>query len=164
MKYWMHSIHLEQIKAQDQMLYYILYNLKRIISDILTPLTSLINLSLQNGMVPTDWKMINATSIKMGDRTISGKYWHISLTSVVWAILENKIRSKIVTYLESHLLSKDSQHDFRNKISICQIFWPSIVAFSLFTMVPNQWTLFIWTFKKRLIKLLAKNFFYKTKN
>lgn len=46
---------------------------KETISEILGPRISLFNLSLQNDIVPTDWKMANVTSIFKRRQ----KYWVI---------------------------------------------------------------------------------------
>ena len=86
--------------------------------EIVNALKSLFNLSLQQGLVPADWKAANVTPIfKKGDRTSPGNYRPISLTSVVGKMLESILRDKLVQYLERHSLIKDTQHGFRNKRS-----------------------------------------------
>ena len=92
--------------------------LKETKSEILSSLTTVFNMSLRQGIVPSDWKKANVTPIfKKGDKQIPGNYRPISLTSVVGKLLESIIRDKIVRYLESHSLIGDSQHGFRNKRS-----------------------------------------------
>ena len=92
--------------------------LKETKSEILSSLTTVFNMSLRQGIVPSDWKKANVTPIfKKGDKKIPGNYRPISLTSVVGKLLESIIREKIVRYLESHSLIGDSQHGFRNKRS-----------------------------------------------
>ncbi len=54
---------------------------------------------------------------RKGDRNTPGNYRPISLTSVVGKMLESIIRDKIVSYLESYSLIRDSQHGFRYKRS-----------------------------------------------
>ena len=92
--------------------------LKETKNEIVNSLTSIFNNSLQQGIVPGDWKTANVTPIfKKGDRNKPGNYRPISLTSVVGKLLESIIRDKIVEFLESNNLIKDSQHGFRQKRS-----------------------------------------------
>ncbi len=87
-------------------------------SDILSSITTVFNMSLRQDIVPSDWKKANVTPIfKKGDKRIQGNYKPLSLASVVGKLLESIVRDKIVSYLESHSLIKDSKHGFRNKRS-----------------------------------------------
>ncbi len=86
--------------------------------EIAGALASLLNKYIQHGLVPADWKTSNVTPIlKKGDINVPGNYRPISLTSVVGKMLENIIRDKIVRYLESYSLIRDSQPRFRYKRS-----------------------------------------------
>ncbi len=81
--------------------------LKETKDEISGALASFFNMSLRQGLFPADWETGNVTpSFKKGDRPIS-------LTSVVGKMLESIVRDKIVRYLESHSLIRDSQHSFR---------------------------------------------------
>ena len=92
--------------------------LKETKNEIVPLLASLFNKSLQQGVVPNDWKTANVTPIfKKGDRSSPGNYRPISLTSVVGKLLESVIRDKLVDFLERNNLIKDSQHGFRQKRS-----------------------------------------------
>lgn len=92
--------------------------LKEISDEISSPLTQLFNMSLQNGVVPRDWKMANVTPIfKKGDRKLPGNYRPISLTSTIGKLFETIVRDKMVQYLECNSLIQDSQHGFRNNRS-----------------------------------------------
>ncbi len=92
--------------------------LKETKDEIAGALASLFNMSLRQGLVPADWKTAKATPIlKKGDRNIPGNYRPIGLTSVVGKMLESIIRDKVIRYLESYSLIRDSQDGFRYKRS-----------------------------------------------
>ena len=92
--------------------------LKEAKNEIVKPLTILFNLSLRTGIVPNDWKLANVTPIfKKGCKSQPGNYRPISLTSIVCKLMESVIRDKIITFLETNDIIKDSQHGFRNKRS-----------------------------------------------
>ena len=50
-------------------------------------------------------------------KSLPGNYRPISLTSVVWKLMETVIRNKIVTFLEENKIIKDSQRKFRKRHS-----------------------------------------------
>ena len=56
-------------------------------------------------LFPADWKCANVTPIfKKGDRSHSGNYSPVRLTSVVCKIMESIIRDGLVKFLDSHAL------------------------------------------------------------
>ena len=62
--------------------------LKEIVEQISTPLTKLFNLSLEEGIVPSEWKEANiAPLFKKGSRNKPVSYRPVSLTSVVCKLL-----------------------------------------------------------------------------
>ena len=74
--------------------------------------------SMDEGDIPTDWKCANVTPIfKKGDRSQSGNYRPVSLTSVVCKMMESIIKDTMVEFLDRHSLIKDSQHGFRKSRS-----------------------------------------------
>ena len=91
--------------------------LKNVKEKIAKPLTIIFNISLQQGLVPKDWKKANVTPIfKKGCRKQHSNYRPISLTSVICKILESIITNKITKYLQKHKLIKSTQHGFmKNK-------------------------------------------------
>ena len=92
--------------------------LKEAKNEMIKPLTTLFNTSLQSGTVPVDWKLANVTPIfKKGSKSLPSNYRPISLTSVVCKMLETLIRDKLVNHLEENKLIRDTQHGFRNKRS-----------------------------------------------
>ena len=91
--------------------------LKNVKNNIAKHLTTMFNLSLQQGTMPQDWKDANVTPIfKKGSKKHTNNYRPISLTSVVCKLLESLIKDNIVTFLEKHNLIKSTQHGFiKNK-------------------------------------------------
>ena len=64
--------------------------LMEIVEQISTPLAKVFNLSLEEGIVPSDWKEANITLLfKKGSRNKPENYRPVSLTSVVCKLLEN---------------------------------------------------------------------------
>ena len=67
--------------------------LKEIVDQISTPLAKLFNLSLEEGIVPSEWKEANITLLfKKGSRNKPENYRPVSLTSVICKLLETLIR------------------------------------------------------------------------
>ena len=87
--------------------------LKEIVDQISTPLANLFNLSLEEGIVPSEWKEANITPLfKKGSRKKPENYRPVSLTSVVCKLLETLIRDHMVEFLVKHKLINTSQHGF----------------------------------------------------
>ncbi len=92
--------------------------LKELRQQILKPLTSIYNHTVQSSKVPHDWKLANVTPIfKKGDKSVALNYRPISLTSVAGKILEKILRDKIVQFIAENNVVSDTQHGFRNKRS-----------------------------------------------
>ena len=87
--------------------------LKEIVEQISTPLAKLFNLSLEEGIVPSEWKEANIMPLfKKGSRNKPENYRLVSLTSVVCKLLETLIRDHMVEFLVKHNLINTSQHGF----------------------------------------------------
>ena len=87
--------------------------LKEIVEQISTPLAKLFNLSLEEGIVPSEWKEANVTSLfKKGSRNKPANYIPVSLTSLVCKLLETLIRDHMVEFIIKHKLINTSQHGF----------------------------------------------------
>ena len=77
--------------------------LKEIVEKISTPLAKLFNLSLEEGIVPSEWKEANIMPLlKKGSRNKPKNYRPVSLTSVVCKLLETLIRDHMVEFLVKH--------------------------------------------------------------
>ena len=74
--------------------------LKDAASVIATPLTYIINLSLQTGMVPTEFKTARVVPLfKKGDRDYEGNYRPASILPLVSQLLEKVVHMQIYDYL-----------------------------------------------------------------
>ena len=91
--------------------------LKEIVEQISTPPAKLFNLSLEEGIVRSEWKEANITPLfKKGSRKERNKkenYSPVSLTSVVCKLLETLIRDHMVEFRVKHKLINISQHGFQ---------------------------------------------------
>ena len=90
-------------------------------SDVLcAPLSVVFTKSLQEGVVPDDWRRQNITPIfKSGSRMMAGNYRPVALTSIVCKIMESILRDNIIAHLVKFQLIKASQHGFMSSKS-CQ--------------------------------------------
>ena len=80
---------------------------KGIVEQISKPLAKLFNLSLEEGIVPSEWKEANITLLfKKGLRNKPENYRPVSLASVVGKLLETLIRDHMVEFLVKHKLIK----------------------------------------------------------
>ena len=87
--------------------------LLEIVEQISTPPAIFFNFSLDEGIVPSEWKVANITPLfKKGSRNKADNYRPVSLASVVCKLLETLIRDHIVEFLVKHKLINASQHGF----------------------------------------------------
>jgi len=88
--------------------------LKEVRDLLVTPLSILLRRSLDEGVVPDDWKIANVYPIfKKGVKSQISNYRPVSLTSQVSKVIESVLRDAIVSHLETNELIQDSQHGFR---------------------------------------------------
>ena len=83
-------------------------------ADILcVPLEIVFTRSMEEGLVPEDWRKANVTPIfKFGSKMSPGNYRPVSLTSIICKIMESIIRADMVSHLANHELIRSSQHGF----------------------------------------------------
>lgn len=92
--------------------------LKDAASIISKPLCYLINLSLQTGIVPAEWKIAKVKPIhKSGSTSNLDNYRPISILPVLSKILERAVHKQLTDYLESNKLLSKNQHGYRRKRS-----------------------------------------------
>ena len=73
----------------------------------------LLNLSLEEGIVPSEWKKANITPLfKKGSKNEPENYRPVSLTSVVCKLIDTLIGGHMVEFLVKHKLINTSQHGF----------------------------------------------------
>ena len=79
--------------------------LKETVEQISTPLAHVLNMSLQEGIVPLEWK-----EFKKGSRNKCVNYRPVRLTSVICKLLETIMRDHMMDFLVKHKLINPSQH------------------------------------------------------
>jgi len=91
--------------------------LSKIAEGISHPLTTIFRRSLDDGIVPLDWKQANVCAIyKKGQKTLPENYRPVSLTSHICKIFESILKDIIVEHIDKHKLLNQSQHGFvKNK-------------------------------------------------
>ena len=92
--------------------------LKETAAQLCVPLTILFNRSLDEELLPEDWKRANVIPIfKKGEISDPGNYRPISLTSTMCKVLESIIRESIIEHMTSNNLISNTQHGFLPKRS-----------------------------------------------
>ena len=87
--------------------------LLEIVEQISIPLAAVFNLSLEEGIVPLEWKEANIIPLfKKGSRNKSENYRPVSLTSMICKLLERLIKDHLVDFLVKNKLINPSQHGF----------------------------------------------------
>ena len=87
--------------------------MKESVEQISTPLAHIFNMSLQEGIVPLEWKEANIIPLlKKCSRNKSVNYRPVSLTSVICKLLETIITDHMMDFLINHKLINPSQHGF----------------------------------------------------
>ena len=81
-------------------------------------LTTLFQASLNQGIIPKDWKEANITPIfKKGEKTNAENYRPVSLTSIICKLLEHIVHSSIMDHFEKNNILTNVQHGSRQKRS-----------------------------------------------
>ncbi|KAK2166071.1 hypothetical protein NP493_1338g00035 [Ridgeia piscesae] len=87
--------------------------LLEIVEQISIPLATAFNLSLEEGVVPLEWKEANIIPLfKKGSRNKSENYRPVSLTSVICKLLQRLIKDHLVDFLVKNNLINPSQYGF----------------------------------------------------
>jgi len=90
--------------------------LKDAASVIAKPLTFVINLSLDTGSVPAEWKVAKVIALfKSGSSAEVDNYRPMSILPIL--ILENMVYKQLIFHLESNSLLSDYQFGFRSNRS-----------------------------------------------
>ena len=91
------------------------------VDQISIPLARVFNLSLKEGVVPFEWKEANIIPLfKKGSRNKSENYRPVSLTSVIYKLLERLIKDHMVDFLVKHKLLNSSKRSYEQKLA-CNI-------------------------------------------
>ena len=101
--------------------------LLEIVEQISIPFATVFNLSLEEGVVPLEWKeAIIIPLFKKGLRNKSENYRPVSLTSVIRKLLERLIKDRLVDFLVKNYLINPSQYGFvkaRSCLRNVTFFW-----------------------------------------
>ena len=92
--------------------------LKKIKYSILTPLLHIFNLSLKNGIFPTDMKLAEIIPLyKKGEKTYMENYRPISLLITISKLLEKCVYKRLYSFLEKNNILYKKQYGFRTNHS-----------------------------------------------
>ena len=87
--------------------------LQELIEVISSPLATVMRKTLEEGVVPEDWRTANVSPIyKKGAKHSPGNYRPVSLMSVCCKMMESILKDDIVEHLARHKIINASQHDF----------------------------------------------------
>jgi len=87
--------------------------LRELSEQITSPLTTIFQQSLHDGIVPEDWRKANITPVfKKGQKYQCSNYRPISLTCVVSKLMEHVVRSSIMNHANMHNILYPLQHGF----------------------------------------------------
>ncbi len=92
--------------------------LKDAASEIVCPLTHIMNLSLRMESVPSDFKQARVVPLfKKGNRNFEGNYRTVSIHPVISKILERIVHNQLSTYLQENKVIYQHQSGFRQGFS-----------------------------------------------
>ena len=81
--------------------------------ELALPITMLFRKSLQEGILPQEWKIAHISPIfKKGSKSAVNNYRPVSLTSILCKIMEKLVRKHIMKHLEENNLISKHQHGF----------------------------------------------------
>ena len=87
--------------------------LKELAGIIALPISILLNRTIQEGVIPEDWKKASVSAIyKKGCKSVAENYRPISLTSLVCKLMESIIKDQIMYHLVSQGLLSAKQFGF----------------------------------------------------
>ena len=93
--------------------------LRKLSEQTASPLTTIFQQSLHDGIVPVDWRKANITPVfKKGQKYLCSNYYRpISLTCVVSKLMEHVVCSSIMNRANMHNILYSLQHGFRARRS-----------------------------------------------
>ena len=85
----------------------------KLVDFVTGPLTVLMNVSIEHGILPQDWKNAFVSPIfKKGARNLAENYRPISLTSIACKLMEKLVKDAVLEYLVEHDLLSKKQFGF----------------------------------------------------
>ena len=131
--------------------------LLEIVDEISIPLATVFNLSLEEGIVPLEWKEANI--IPLFSRNKSENYRPVSLTSVICKLLERLIKDHLVDFLVTNKLINPSQHGFLKARSILTNMLCFLEDVTKWVDEGSPVDIIYLVFKKPLTKCHTKNYY-----
>ena len=133
--------------------------LREAAAQLCVPLTILFKRSLDEGLLPEDWKRANVIPIfKKGEISDPGNYRPISLTSAVCKVLESIIRESIIEHMTCNSLLSNAQHGLLPKRSCVSQFLTSIEYWTDEMQKGNPVDIIYVDLRNPLITFLMKDF------
>ena len=138
--------------------------LREAAAQLCVPLTILFKRSLDEGLLPEDWKRANVIPIfKKGEISDPGNYRPISLTSAVCKVLESIIRESIIEHMTCNSLISNAQHGFLPKRSCVSQLFTSIEYWTDEMQKGNPVDVIYVDFKKAFDKVPHERLLMKLK-
>ena len=93
--------------------------LKELVNYVAEPLAIIMNKTLEEGVLPEDWKVAHVTPIykNKGAKNLAVNYRPVSLTSIVCKMMESMLRQHIMNHLNMEKLLSHKQYGFINNRS-----------------------------------------------
>ena len=92
--------------------------LRKCVSPLSQPLAEFFSHSMNQGLVPTEWKCgIISPIYKGGGQTLAGNYRPVTLLPIISKVMERMVADAIRTHLEENRILSKAQHGFRNHFS-----------------------------------------------
>lgn len=87
--------------------------IKEMAGELLIPLKILFDSSMEEGVVPEDWRIAHVTPIyKKGNKSDPGNYRPVSLTSIFCKLMESILREAIMAHMKRNKLFSSKQFGF----------------------------------------------------
>jgi hypothetical protein len=92
--------------------------IKKIAKEVCAPLATIFNLSISNGIVPTDLKLAKVVPIyKKGDPELYSNYRPVSMLPCFSKILERLVFNRCLSFIDKYKILNDRQFGFRKGYS-----------------------------------------------
>ena len=116
----------------------------------ITPvLTYLFNRTLEDGVIPSEWKLANVFALhKQGPCDVVENYHPISLTCVCCKIMEHIMCSNMCRFLESHNILTPRQHGFQAGFSCETQLMQAVDDWAHYLHLGKQTDLIVFDFSK----------------
>ena len=136
--------------------------LKEFSEEFATLLTFLFQTSIQQSLVPLDWKHANIMpTFKKGDRSLCSNYRPVSLTCICSKILEHIVYSHISSHLSQYSILCNEQHGFRSARSCETQLLLTVNDFSETLNNNGQTDAILLDFSKAFDRVSHQHLYYK---